>query len=259
MHAPVLLAPHGAETLAFRDCGTGPAVVFLHDMGLDHRVWDAVIPLLPPGLRRVMLDMRGHGASSTPPGPYTMGSLIRDTEGVLDHLGIRDCVLVGSGLGGMVAQGLAVKRLDQIRALVLANTAPRIGTKARWDALIAQSPDMASYFDRLFTPAFRASTAFAPWAALLAARRKEAVSGAARAIAGSDFYTTTASLRLPCLVIASSEDQITPADMARELADLIPGAGFALIRRAGHLPMIEQPDAFAKALNTFLHSIGHPA
>lgn len=265
MRAPVLYAECGDQQIAYREEGspTGPAIVFAHAIGMNHSVWDALIPLLPQNLRIVRYDLRGHGASSTPPAPYSMGNLVRDAEGLLDHLHIRDCVFVGSSIGGMVAQGLAVKRLDQIRALVLANSVTKMGTKNTWERLIetakAKGREERYTLDlvQTFSPAFRETPDSAPWADLLRAQRPEAFLGCAAAIAGTDFYTTTASLRLPALIIASSEDAITPADMVRELAELIPSARFHLIRKAGHLPMIEQPLAFANALSAFLGAIGH--
>ncbi|WP_028914161.1 alpha/beta fold hydrolase [Pseudorhodobacter ferrugineus] len=255
----------GDHQIAYRDQGaqTGPAVVFAHAMGLDHSVWDAIIPYLPQTLRIIRYDLRGHGASATPPAPYSMGALVRDAEGLLDNLNIRDCVFVGSSIGGMVAQGLAVKRLDQIRALVIANSVTKMGTKDTWARLIEATKadgiearheaDLAQTFSR----DFRETAAIAPWATLLRTQRLEGFLGCAAAIAGTDFYTTTASLHLPALIIASSHDAVTPADMVRELAELIPSARFHLIRKAGHLPMIEQPAEFASALTSFLGSIGH--
>lgn len=256
-------AQSGDQIVAYSDQGHGPSLVLAHDLGLDHSVWDAVKALLPQGLRIICYDLRGHGGSSTPPAPYSMGALIRDAEALLDQLEIRNCVFIGSGLGGMVAQGLAVKRLDQIRALVLTSTATKIGTKETWGRKVetiqhaglaaAGAEEMA----QLLSAGFRQSADITPWADLLRDRRLDGYLGCASAMAGTDFYTTTASLRLPTLVIACAQDAITPADMVRELAELIPGARFALIRKSGHLPMIEAPETFARAVTEFLHSIGH--
>jgi len=122
--------------LHYRDAGDpdGAPVVFAHALGTDLHLWDALIPYLPAGLRLIRYDIRGHGQSAVPPPPYAMGALVRDAEALLDHLGVRDCVVVGLSLGGMIAQGLAVKRLDQVRALVLANTAAKIGQPQMWQA-----------------------------------------------------------------------------------------------------------------------------
>ena len=81
--------------------------------------------------------------------------------------------------------------------------------------------------------------------------------GCASAIAGTDFYETTATLRLPTLVLAGSNDGSTPPDLVRETAELIPGHRFQLLRRAGHLPMAEKPAEVAAVLTAFLDAIGH--
>jgi hypothetical protein len=73
----------------------------------------------------------------------------------------------------------------------------------------------------------------------------------------TDFYTPLSGLRLPTLAIASDRDTITPPDLVRETADLIPGSTFALIRGAGHLPPIKDPAAFANILTAFLIRNGH--
>lgn len=265
MNMPLNYAQCGDPVIAFRDEGlaNGPAIVFAHGMGMDHSIWDALIPLLPHGLRIIRFDMRGHGESSTPNPPYSMGALVRDAEALLDHLGVQDCVFVGSSLGGMVAQGLAVKRLDQIRALVLTNTVTKIGTKENWARLIEKTkvsglePRFETELAQSFSAAFRRTPAITRWAELICAQRIDGFLGCAAAIAGTDFYTTTAKLRLPSLIIASADDAISPADMVRELAGLIPGATFQLIRKSGHLPMVEQPLVFADTLTAFLLSIGH--
>ena len=76
-------------------------------------------------------------------------------------------------------------------------------------------------------------------------------------LSGPVFYTPTSGLRLPTLGIAGSEDGATPPDLVRETIDLIPGSSFSLIRKAGHLPCVEQPAKYAALLSTFLQDIGH--
>ena len=242
---------------------TGPVLVMNHALGTNLTIWDHVIPLLPPSLRILRYDHRGHGGSDVPPAPYSMGALITDAERLLDHLAIRDCVYLGLAMGGLVAQGLAIKRLDLVRGLVLSNTGTKIGTENYWQDRMAlvRSGGLAAInaaaTERIFSRAFRATPDIAPWQDLMLNGSAEGYLGCAAAIAGTDFYTPTASLRLPTLAIAGSEDGITPPDLVREMADLIPGSRFALIRGGGHLPFVERPQAYADALTTFLKDIGH--
>jgi 3-oxoadipate enol-lactonase len=92
---------------------------------------------------------------------------------------------------------------------------------------------------------------------MLVRQPAEGYIGCGAAIAGTDFYTTTATLTLPTLAIAGTEDGSTPPDLVRETADLIRGARFHLIRGAGHLPCVEKPAEYAEVLTGFLKEIGH--
>jgi len=241
----------------------GPAVVFANSLATDFRLWDQVVARLPTGLRIIRYDKRGHGLSSCPDAPYSMGSLVRDAERLCEAFAVKDAVFVGLSIGGMIAQGLAAKRLDLVRAVVLSNTAPKIGTREMWEDRTAAveahgTPALAdAILERWFSPAFRTSAAVSPWRRMVETTPAAGYAGCSAAIAGTDFYSTTAALRLPALVIAGDHDGSTPPDLVRELADLIPGAQYHLIRGAGHLPCVEKPDDFATRLTDFLRDIGH--
>ncbi len=242
---------------------TGAPIVFANSLGTDMRLWDSILPLLPKGLRIIRYDKRGHGLSSAPDAPYSMGNLVRDAEQLLDYLEVKDCVFVGLSVGGMIAQGLAVKRMDQIRALVLSNTAAKIGTPKIWhermDTIHAGGIEALAdaTMERWFSKSFRSSPEMALWRNMMVRQPAEGFLGCCAAISGTDFYTPTSGLRLPTLGIAGSEDGSTPPDLVRETIDLIPGSKFALIRKAGHLPCVEQPQEYAKLLGDFLIEIGH--
>lgn len=251
--------------LHYREDGdpAGAPVVFANSLGTDLRLWDQVIPLLPQTLRLIRYDKRGHGLSDCPPGPYSMGTLVRDVERLLDHLEVRDCVFVGLSIGGMIAQGLAVKRLDQVRAVVLSNTAAKIGQPEMWADRIAavQAGGIEALegpiLERWFSKPFRDTPAFTAWRNMLVRQPVEGYTGCCAAISGTDFFTPTSGLRLPLLGIAGSEDGSTPPDLVRETVNLVPGSKFHLIRKAGHLPCVEQPAEYAEILTKFLKETGH--
>ena len=260
---PLAYLPDLRLNYRFDGPATGAVLVLTHALGINLTIWDPVIPMLPPGLRILRYDHRGHGGSDVPHPPYSMGALIRDAEHLLDHLNIRDCVFLGLSMGGLVAQGLAIKRLDLVRGLVLSNTATKLGTEGLWQDRIAQvrAGGLAAINDTtmalIFSRAFRSTPDFARWQTLMLTGNPDGFIGCAAAIAGTDFYTPTASLRLPTLAIAGSEDGVTPPDLVRETASLIPGSRFSLIRGAGHFPFAERPEAYADALTSFLKDIGH--
>lgn len=241
----------------------GAPVVFANSLGTTLHLWDPILPYLPEGLRIIRFDKRGHGKSDVPDAPYSMGALVSDAEAVCDALNVRDCTFVGLSVGGMIAQGLAVKRLDLVRALVLSNTAAKMGTKQMWEDRIAaiKRDGLAAMADgimeRWFGPAFRNSPECGQWRQMLVDTPKVGYLGVCSAIAGTDFLTPTSGLRLPTIGIAGSDDKASPADLVRETTNLVPGSEFKLIRKAGHLPCVEQPKAYAETLVGFLKKTGH--
>lgn len=244
-----------------------PALVLANSLGTDFRLWDRVMPLLPEGLRVIRYDKRGHGLSSCPEGPWGMGDLVADAAALLDALGVRECLFVGLSIGGMIAQGLAAERPDLVRAMVLSNTAARIGNAAMWEDRIATirtggiealaDPVMERWFSRRFREAHPAE--IEGWRTMLVRTPEAGYVGCCAAIAETELHESTAGLRLPTLAIAGGEDGSTPPDLVRETADLIPGARFALIRGAGHLPCVEAPETFAAHLRDFIEATGHLA
>ena len=150
-----------------------PPVLLLHALGTDLHVWDRVLALLPEHLRYVRFDQRGHGLSDVPPAPYSMGAMVSDAESVLTSLNIKDCLVVGLSMGGLVAQGLAVKRLGLVRAMVLIDTATKIGVPAVWADRIQQvrAGGMAAIasnaMERVFSKAFRQGPELSHWYKLL--------------------------------------------------------------------------------------------
>ncbi len=248
----------------YSDQGSGVPVVFANSLGTDFRLWDQVVALLPDGLRVIRYDMRGHGLTDAPEGDYFMGDLVADAAALVDHLGAKGCVFVGLSIGGMVAQGLAAERPDLLRAMVLSNTAAKIWTPAKWAERIAvvQNDGLPALADgileRWFARQFLADKSkLAGWRNMLGRMPTAGYCGCAAAIAETDLFDSTARLSLPTLGIAGTEDGSTPPDVVRETTELITGARFHLIRKAGHLPCVEQPEAFAAVLTGFLQEVGH--
>lgn len=247
-------------TLHIRDEGprAGRPVMFANSLGTDLRVWDALLPLLPADLRIIRFDKRGHGLSSAPPAPYAMETLIADAAAVCDGLGVSGVTFVGLSIGGLIGQGLAAARPDLVRALVLMDTAAKIGTPEMWQARIGtiRAGGIAALegpiMERWFTAPFRDNNPeFALWCAMLTRTSLEGYLGCCAAIAGADLTESTRALRLPALALVGDEDGSTPPDLVRATAALC-GADFHMIAGAGHIPCVEQPAATAALLADFL-------
>ncbi len=252
-------------TIFYREDGdlSGVPVVFSNSLGTDLSLWDPILPHLPDGLRIVRYDKRGHGQSTVPDAPYSMGRLVRDVEQLMDHLEITNAMFVGLSIGGLIGQGLACKRLDLVRAMVLSNTAAKIGTQKIWqdriDAIRARGLEAVAdaTMERWFSRDFIQNGDLAKWRGLFTSQPAEGYIGCSMAIANTDFYTSTSGLRLPVLGIAGSEDGATPPDLMRETINLVPGSRLELMRRVGHLPCVEAPEAYASLLTDFFRKTGH--
>jgi len=236
----------------------GTPVVFANSLGTDLRLWDAIIPLLPDGLRLVRYDKRGHGLSGCPEGPYTIDDLTADAAALIEGLDLGPVIFVGLSIGGMIGQSLASRRPDLVRALVLSNTAARMGDPATWEERITAINEKGlaamekAVLDRWFGPTFRATPEAALWGALLTRTPAVGYVGCCAAIAAADLTNITAGLRLPTLAIAGSHDGASPPDLVVATAALIPSSQVHVIDGVGHLPCVENPTAYAAVLNPFL-------
>ena len=252
-------------TLHVHEAGnpTGSPVLFANSLGTDLRLWDAIIPLLPQELRLIRYDKRGHGLSSCHDGPYTMDDLASDAAALIEAMNLGPVIFVGLSIGGMIGQSLALARPDLVRALVLSNTAAKMGDPATWaDRIATVNTDglaaiEGAVLDRWFGPAFRKTPEATLWGAMLSRMPAAGYTGCCAAIAAADLTQSTAALRLPTLVIAGSDDGASPPDLVAATAALIRGAHFQIIDGAGHLPCVENPTAYAAALTPFLKEHSH--
>lgn len=239
----------GGVALHFEDRGEGPALVFSNSLGTDFRVWNPLLPYLPTGWRIIRYDKRGHGLSDLPPGPWSIEDHAADLAGLLDALEVRQAVICGLSVGGMIAQSLAASRPDLVRALILCCTGAKIGTPEIWNERIGWIREggvdaiLDGTMERWFTARFRADRArLAPWRNMVRATPLEGYVRTAEAIRDADLRRATAALRLPCLAVAGAHDGSTPPDLVRETAALIPGSRFELIEDAAHIPCVERPE-----------------
>lgn len=241
-----------------------PAIVLANSLGTDFRIWNAMLDALGDRYRVVLYDKRGHGLSEATPAPYRMEDHVGDLSALLDHLGVSRAAVVGLSVGGLIAQGIAAARPDLVSALVLMDTAHKIGTAEMWNARIdtVTAKGIGSMADaileRWFTPAYRSSdnADFVGYAAMLTRTTVDGYAGTCAALRDADLTDSTSALAVPTLCIVGDQDGSTPPDLVRSTADLIAGARFEIVADAGHLPCIEQPAVTAALIGGFLNDNG---
>lgn len=246
---------------ALRGAAERPALVFANSLGTDFRIWDKVAALLESDFRLLLYDKRGHGLSEATKQPYKLADHVNDLAALVDHLEIGPAVFVGVSVGGMIVQGLAALRPDLVRALVLCDTAHRIGTEEMWNGRIeaVNGKGIASIADgimaRWFTPAYATpqNPEFVGYTAMLTRTDRDGYAGTCAALRDADLTESSRALKVPTLCLVGDQDGSTPPDLVRELAGLIPGARLEVIRDAGHLPCIEQPERTAELIRAFVN------
>ncbi|MFC3965034.1 3-oxoadipate enol-lactonase [Nocardia jiangsuensis] len=227
--------------------GDGIPLVFLGSIASDRSMWQPQLDEL--GGPALAVDLRGHGGSPAPAGPYTVAELAMDVIELLDRGGIDAAHLVGLSLGGAVAQWIAANEPDRVSALSLFCTAARFGTQPMWAeraALVRRDGTAslaASALTRWFTPGFAVAhpEIAARCTAMIANTDDEAYAGCCAALGEWDGRADLARITAPTLVVAGADDPGTPPPVVAEVAEGIAGAEFVVLDDAAHLPTLQHP------------------
>ncbi len=236
-----------------------PVVMLVHSLGCDHSLWDRQAADLLPYYRVLRYDVRGHGASESTPGDYTIELLARDALAIADQLGIEKFFYAGLSMGGMIGQWLGANAPGQIHRLVLANTAaqfpaPDILENRRRTAL---ETGMASFAETALVRGFTPETIEArppvvsSMKSVLLATNPVGYAGCCAALRDLNQLNLLPRIASPTLIIGGDRDVSTPwQGFGEVLANGIPGAK-SLVLQAAHLANLEQPEAFSRALLEF--------
>ena len=239
-----------------------PGVVLVHSLGADRSIWDSLSGSLAATYRVVRLDLRGHGASPSPPGPYSLEELSDDVLGVADAAGLGRFHLCGISLGGLIGLFLAARHPTRLSTLVAANTAAKIGTLAHWDerSRAVRESGMDGIADtvvaRWFAPGFasREPGKLAQARRVFASTNADGYVACCHALGTADLTGELARIEVPTLVVGGEHDVSTPVASARALHGAIRESQLAVLADAGHLSNLEAPAAFDRAVAEFLLS-----
>ena len=229
----------------------GPLLVLVNSLGSTNAIWDPVMGALARERRVVRFDLRGHGRSSAPPGPYEIADLGRDLGDVLDRLGAERAAVCGISLGGMGAIWLAAHAPQRVERLVLCCTSARLGPAEMWRdrAALVRTAGMSAVAEAVARrwvtaeSALRDPARLARLVAMVASCAPEGYAAWCDAIGRMDLRPELASIEAPTLVIAGAEDPAIPMGDLRALEARIEGARLEVVAAGAHIPMIDAPDA----------------
>ncbi|MGO4814996.1 3-oxoadipate enol-lactonase [Cupriavidus sp. 2MCAB6] len=238
---------------------SAPVLIFSNSLGTDHTMWAPQAEALGQQFRILRYDTRGHGQSALPPGPSSVAELGSDVIALMDALQIRKAAFCGLSMGGLTGMWLGVNAPQRFSRIVLANTAPKIGTPEAWNTRIegvlrdGMAPLVEGSLQRWFTPSFvsAAGNRLDDLRKVLTGLDARGYAANCAAVRDADLREAVRTIPVPVLVIAGSSDPSTTAAEGRALADAIPGARY-LELEAAHLSNREQPERFTEALLDFL-------
>jgi 3-oxoadipate enol-lactonase/4-carboxymuconolactone decarboxylase len=239
-----------------------PPVLLLHSIGTSLHVWDPQAAALARRYRVIRPDLRGHGASGVPDFPYSMAQMAADQVALLDALGIKQAHVVGLSIGGCIAMRMAADAPDRVASLVALDTALEFPPFDLWQERIDAVLEKGTVaLVEAVMPRWVANPALPSSQGL---RRMllntDRVGYAAAAAALRDARATDVAGRIavPTTVVVGERDIPSPPDVAKRIADGIPGARFVVIPGAAHVPTLEFPEPVNAALLAHLDAQAWP-
>jgi 3-oxoadipate enol-lactonase len=236
-----------------------PWIVFGNSLLTGLQVWDAQVSALTAGYSILRYDQRGHGQSEVSREPVDFDLLGEDLLALMDDTGIASCTYVGLSMGvptGLAACSRAPARFEK---LVFVDGAAKTAStgKAFWDERIALARDKGigaladATVDRWFSASTTDDGLRGRMREMIAATPADGFEQCARALKNYDYFEAVTGIECPLLTIAGAEDGVMPDTMNKTFGG-VAGRRSAIIPEAGHIPNFERPDAFNKALISFL-------
>ena len=239
-------------------------VVFVHGFPMSHELWLPQIDRCAERYRAVAYDVVGHGRSDIGDGQYSIEAHVDDLISLMDHLKIPRAVVVGLSMGGYITLRALERNPDRFLAAVLCDTRSEADTnegKIKRFAGVAQVKREGS---RVFADGF-VKLLFAPSSLqrvpedverirnIIAHTPPLGIAGTLLALAArTDTTAALSSIFVPTLLLVGEHDVHTPPAAAESMHKRIPGSRLHVIPGAGHLPNLENPEAFDGALTEYL-------
>ena len=249
--------------LVYDDIGQGQPIVFIHGHPFNRSMWTGQLSYFQQKYRLVLPDLRGYGESGLSSPRSMLDEMALDIVCLLDELNIDKAIFCGLSMGGQIVLDLYRLFPQKCKALIIADSDARGETPESRRQRLAKADEimqngMTRHTDDTIHQYISASSMKNPkvYAHLYEMMSKTRPEGAAAAHRGRadrrDHTQMLPHITVPSLIIVGSEDYFTPLPTARIMSDAIPGARLVVVDGTGHLPNMEDPIAFNRALDQFL-------
>jgi 3-oxoadipate enol-lactonase len=265
----VLVRLSDGTRFAYEARGEGSPVVLVHGLTGTRELWKHQVPVLAKQFRVITLDVRGHGESDKPPGPYSVPRFAEDVVELLDQLEVFEATLVGLSMGGGIVQTLALDYPSRARALALVSTSsdftPPVRQRFHEWADIAEREGMAplapQFIASWLTPEFRARCPqeFESNVQSVLANEPRAFAASARANSERNWTDQLHRITCPTLFVGGAADAADPLRAASIYRERVRDLEVHLLPDVSHLLPLEAPERFNEILLRFLERVARPA
>lgn len=244
--------------LYYESYGKGFPIVFLHGFALSHVIWKPLIPDLKAEARLIFPDLRGHGNSPAPEGPYTVRMMAEDVVALLDKLGLDKAIWVGHSMGGYLCQAAARDYLERVAAVAFVTTRSQADTADKIQGRLKTIDQVRQYGARVVAEDMSEKLAYKEtWKNILFKiidkTPPAGVIGSLQAMASRpDSSELVRNLAVPWAFVAGQKDLFVPLETAREMAAPLDPGHYFEVPDTGHMPMLEAPETVTQALRVLL-------
>ena len=245
------------------DGNRGPWVTFITGIANDTSMWDAQVPALSRDFRVLRYDLRGQGGSEATPPPYSIALLVSDLLRLWEALKVRKSHLVGLGLGGALAQALAIEHGERLSSLMpcccRAQMVPDFAVL--WHGLVekVKANGVESIVEqtaqRWFSDEFKAANpqVLDGVRKMIARTSREGYLGCVAAFLELNVEKDLGRIRVPTHYVSGADDKLGgPPALMERMAKQVPGARHSSVPKAAHIANIQNPGAFNLVMGEFL-------
>ena len=251
-------------SLFYEEQGAGEPLLLLHGLGSNGRSWEYQQEAFARKFRVVVPDVRGHGQSAKPPGPYSVAQFSKDIFTLLDHLQIDQFHLMGLSMGGMIGFQMAVEQPERFKSMIVVNSGPELiprGLKEKWQIwqrkLITRFVAMDKIAEliggRLFPEPHQANLK-EQFIQQMGSNDPKAYKAATDALLGWSVSARLDRINFPILVVSGDMDY-TPVAFKEAYMRQLPTSQLHVVENSRHATPVDQPEAFNTAVLNFLHTV----
>jgi pimeloyl-ACP methyl ester carboxylesterase len=251
----------GDIELYYEITGKGQPILLIHGLGSGARDWGMQAPFLSQNFQVVTFDVRGHGQSDKPPGPYSIPLFAADTIELIRSLELAPVHIVGISMGGMIAFQVAVDAPEMVKSLVIVNSGPEFVLRSLRDIIrglqrllivrLFGMRKMGEALSKSLFPKKEQGELRRLFVERWAENDRQAYVNSMRAIAGWSVADRLGEVDCPTLIIAADQDY-TPVSLKEKYVDRMSQAEIVVIADSRHATPVEHPEQFNKVLMEFL-------